>query len=623
MEVKTKVTVTRNSKLDTTLLTDKAQFTYSNKTKHAVASGTSTYRTNIATTTNESNALAIIGACLFKYKLSDWATMNSGLTAKERKTALMPALTARYAYGIIIKNNQQRDLQKRNIEAEIKRLSDEISILEQRKEQAKQWLSEHPDGADADHKPKKKEYNPLSYEEDCRLQRNKSKLERLHANDDWMDVTFGGKAKHRRIMRAIQRGDENAEDKLQKFLISRYSIYALGESTARYGNVTVIVTDDEHVRIRIPDEVQDAVAKAMGWEEQRTFLDIDMPVHFDYGNDVVVSNISQGLSTTNEIKFIDDRWVLITTINSDSAINRDTSEACKNGGAWTLDDGSRTFATGSDHPAVSARKAAQERRRAIERDIVSADIDREACAKRHARFAGIDVNANHIDVSICDAYGNPCGKPLTIPYAMYVDEKRTKSSILHALDRVKHICEYRHVECVFMEDLNGFLDSKSRVLNDGGRDFRRCVSSIPTGVFKEWAVRKLTTSSCHVEFVAAAYTSKCGKKFWSDLFSSVHHAAALMIARRGLGLGLFRRVPSGPLASRVKPSGCSDGCLSESESMSFDGGGLGSGGAVVGAGDVVLSAVSSERTDGKESHLNPSRVLRRRHVAHRVIPVLR
>ena len=614
--------VTRNSKLDMSLLTDKAKFTYSHRTKHAVTSGTSTYRTDIATTTSESEALAIIGACLFKYKLRDWKTVNSGITARERKAALMPALTARYAYGIIIKNNQQRDLQKRNIEAEIKRLNDEVSVLEQRKEQAKRWELAHQDGVDVDNKLKKRDCNPLSYEEDCRLQRNKSKIERLHANDDWTDVTFGGKSRHRRIMRAIQRGDENAEDELEKFLLSRYSIYALGESTARYGNKTVIVTDDGHVRIRIPDEAQDDVATVMGWEVPRAFLDINAPVHFGYGNDAVVSNISQGLSTTNEIKFVDDRWVLITTINSDSSINRDASEACKSGGAWTRDDGSRTFATGSDNPAVSARQIAQERRQAIERDIVSADIDRETCAKRHARFAGIDVNANHIDISICDAYGNPCGKPITIPYAMYANEKQTKSSVLHALDRVKHICESRHVECVFMEDLNGFLNSKSRVLNDGGRDFRRCVSSIPTGVFKEWAIRKLTTSSCHVEFVAAAYTSKCGKGFWSDLFSSTHHAAALMIARHGLGLGLFRRVPSSPLASRAKPSGCSDGCLNGSVPMSSDGGGLGSVGAVVGAGDVVSPAVNGKRAEDKESHLNPSRVLRRRHVNH-AIPVLR
>ena len=551
------------------LLTDKAKFTYSHRTKHAVTSGTSTYRTDIATTTSESEALAIIGACLFKYKLRDWKTVNSGITARERKAALMPALTARYAYGIIIKNNQQRDLQKRNIEAEIKRLNDEVSVLEQRKEQAKRWELAHQDGVDVDNKPKKRDCNPLSYEEDCRLQRNKSKIERLHANDDWTDVTFGGKSRHRRIMRAIQRGDENAEDELEKFLLSRYSIYALGESTARYGNKTVIVTDDGHVRIRIPDEAQDDVATVMGWEVPRAFLDINAPVHFGYGNDAVVSNISQGLSTTNEIKFVDDRWVLITTINSDSSINRDASEACKSGGAWTRDDGSRTFATGSDNPAVSARQIAQERRQAIERDIVSADIDRETCAKRHARFAGIDVNANHIDISICDAYGNPCGKPITIPYAMYANEKQTKSSVLHALDRVKHICESRHVECVFMED-----------------------------------------------------TSKCGKGFWSDLFSSTHHAAALMIARRGLGLGLFRRVPSSPLASRAKPSGCSDGCLNGSVPMSSDGGGLGSVGAVVGAGDVVSPAVNGKRAEDKESHLNPSRVLRRRHVNH-AIPVLR
>ena len=115
----------------------------------------------------------------------------------------------------------------------------------------------------------------------------------------------------------------------------------------------------------------------------------------------------------------------------------------------------------------------------------------------------------HIDLMVCDIHGNPCGKALTIPYEMYGSSKTNKSSVLHALDRVKHIVERRHVECVFLEELKGFLDSKSRILNDGGNVFRRIVSSIPCGELRDWLIRKLSSvPGCHVEFVSAAYTSK-------------------------------------------------------------------------------------------------------------------
>ena len=610
-------------KLKTNLLSDKAQFTYPNRTKHAVPTAASTYRTTLTTTVNERQALGVVGSYLYKFKLHDWAHVRSDSNMKERKSELTPSIGARYAYGVIVKNNTQCALQERNIKATIELLEAEIDELMRRKTQAQQWRLNHPDIVDDNGRmPRKKDYNPLTYEENGRLQHDQALLARYHRNSYWYDVTFGGKGKHKRVMRAIAHNEANAKELLKDFMLSRYSIYAIGESSAECGNKVIRLDGNAHLRLRIPDAVQGIVASIMQWEKPQKFLSIAAPVHFGYGHDAVMENVRNNLCTTHEIRYIDGEWVLLTTINSSSEMNTDTSTECLNGGAWTQDDGSRTFATGSDNPAVVSRRAAKERKQAIERDIVSADIDREASAARHELFAGIDVNANHIDVSFCDAYGNPVGKPLTIPYKMYANEKQTKSSVLHALDRVKHACELRGVVTVFMEDLNGFIGSQTRVLNSGGRDFRRCVSSIPTGVFKEWAVRKLSSASCHVEFVAAAYTSKCAGKYWFDLFSSVHQAAALMVARRGLGLVLYRRVPAGPSSSCVKMMECSQANRDAVDPMASDGGAVAVRGAIVGAGDVgSSSAVSSERLTGKDSHLDSHpRILRRRHAG--AVPVL-
>ena len=106
------------------------------------------------------------------------------------------------------------------------------------------------------------------------------------------------------------------------------------------------------------------------------------------------------------------------------------------------------------------------------------------------------------------------------------------------------------------------------------------------------------------QFVAAAYTSQCAKEFWLgssassaggsdscvDIFSGVHQAAALMIARRGLGLGLYRRFGNGPVASCVTSPVC---CPDRREDLAD---GLGAGDA---CGDAAVSGsvVSSRKRD--------------------------
>ena len=147
------------------------------------------------------------------------------------------------------------------------------------------------------------------------------------------------------------------------------------------------------------------------------------------------------------------------------------------------------------------------------------------------------------------------------------------------------------MSCVFIEKLNGFLDCKSKALNRGSHAFRRAVHRIPCGELRSWITRKLTFGECHVELVPAAYTSKCGEAFWSDLFDSNHQAAALMIARRGLGLGLFRRVPARPPRSSVTEGECGSACLGDESPAAHGrqvrvGGDFGEPGVAPGAGNI-------------------------------------
>lgn len=586
-------------------LSEKASWTFANGTTRGITDTASAYRADLHLTEQEECAITLIGEYLYGLRLQDWQTCkeNKGTDITGRQKAISKACNARYAYAICQMNNQQYQLQKRNIADEIRLLEKEQKTFDKREEKAAEWLKNHPDKlTDDGKKPAKKDYNPLGYSDYNRRDRNKKRLERIR--DGWYDVTFGGKPNHRTLMRAIQRdGYEANAEKMTHFKKSRYNIKAIGDSTHKFGNSIVRIDDTWHLSIRVPDALRQDFANIMGIElkeKEKPVLRIEEPVVFKYGADNIFYNITNDKAVTNDITFTDGKWIISTIVNSDSSTNTISSEAARNGGSVKVEDGGSSFAAGDDNPCVIARRAVRSANAALKRDTIRSNFDgkayahdaRASFAARGARFAGVDVNAGHIDIAVCDVYGNLIGKPRTVYFNSYRSDKQNKSSVLHALDVVRHFCERRHVECVFFEDLKGFLGSRSRTLNEGGHDFRRCVSSIPTGQIKDWGIRKLTSDSCHVEFVAAAYTSQCAKEFWLGssaalsggsedscvcVFSGVHQAAALMIARRGLGLGLYRRFGCGPVASCVMPPVC---CPDRREDPAD---GLGSGDACGGA----------------------------------------
>lgn len=592
-------------------LAEKASWTFANGTTRGITATANAYRTNLHLTEREEQALTLIGEYLYKLRLQDWKACkkHAGSNLADRQKSISKTCGVRYAYAICQLNNQQYQLQKRNIADEIKFLEKEQKTFAEREEKAAEWLKNHPDNlTDDGKKPAKKDYNPLGYSDFNRRDRNKKRLGMIR--NGWYDVTFGGKANHRVLMRAIQHdGYEANAEKMACFKKSRYNIKAIGDSTHKFGNSVVRIDDTWHLSIRVPDALRQDFANIMGIElkeKERPVLRIKEPVIFKYGADNIFYNITNDKAITNDITFTDEKWIISTIINSNGTMNAINSEAAKNGGSVKAEDGGMSFTTGDDNPAVVARRAVRSAKAALKGDTIRANFDDAACvhdarvsfAARGARFAGVDVNAGHIDVAVCDVYGNLIGKPRTVYFNSYRSDKQNKSSVSHALDVVRHFCERRHVECVFLEDLKGFLDSRSRTLNEGGHAFRRCVSLIPTGQIKDWAIRKLTGDFCHVEFVAAAYTSQCAKEFWLgasavssdgsedscvDVFSGVHQAAALMVARRGLGLGLYRRFGCGPVASCVtSPVCCPD--RREGSANGLGAGGVREGAAVPGLG---------------------------------------
>jgi len=105
---------------------------------------------------------------------------------------------------------------------------------------------------------------------------------------------------------------------------------------------------------------------------------------------------------------------------------------------------------------------------------------------------------------------------------------------------------------IMVEDLN-FTDIRwagRETLGHGrrGKSFRRTIAGIPTGRFRDLLVGMATNAGLWVVAVDPAYTSKWGRQHWlaplrrtSPATATVHHAAAVVIGRRGLGHNARRR----------------------------------------------------------------------------------
>jgi hypothetical protein len=81
-----------------------------------------------------------------------------------------------------------------------------------------------------------------------------------------------------------------------------------------------------------------------------------------------------------------------------------------------------------------------------------------------------------------------------------------------------------------------------------GRRFRRLVSGIPAGKFRDRLVQMTANAGLAVIVVDPAYTSRWGREHWlaplqdhSPALASGHHAAAVVIGRRALGHRARRR----------------------------------------------------------------------------------
>ena len=169
----------------------------------------------------------------------------------------------------------------------------------------------------------------------------------------------------------------------------------------------------------------------------------------------------------------------------------------------------------------------------------------------------VDVNHGHLAAAVIAPDGNVLGVPATIALGLAGLPSATRDGRLRAaISALITTAKARGARAIIIEDLNfaearaeghewtGSRPSRGR----RGRGFRRAVFEIPTGKLRDRVVQMAANAGLSVIVVDPAYTSRWGAEHWLRPLrehhpkATGHHAAALVIGRRGLGHRARRRV---------------------------------------------------------------------------------
>jgi IS605 OrfB family transposase len=175
---------------------------------------------------------------------------------------------------------------------------------------------------------------------------------------------------------------------------------------------------------------------------------------------------------------------------------------------------------------------------------------------RRYPVVAVDVNHGHLAAAVLAPDGNVLGAPATIALDLAGLPAGTRDGHLRAAITTLIATARRHgARAIVIEDLDfaqaraegreraGSRPSRGR----RGRRFRRAVCGIPTGKLRGRLVQMAGNAGLHVIVVDPAYTSRWAAEHWLRPLrehhpkATGHHAAALVIGRRGLGHRARRR----------------------------------------------------------------------------------
>ena len=167
-----------------------------------------------------------------------------------------------------------------------------------------------------------------------------------------------------------------------------------------------------------------------------------------------------------------------------------------------------------------------------------------------------DVNHGHLAAAVIAPDGNILGAPATIPLDLAGLPSATRDGHLRAaissLIATAQACGARAIVIEDLDFAEARAEGRERAASRPsrgrrGRGFRRAVSGIPTGKLRDRLVQMAANAGLSVIVVDPAYTSRWAAQHWLAPLrehhpkATGHHAAALVIGRRGLGHRARRR----------------------------------------------------------------------------------
>ncbi len=174
---------------------------------------------------------------------------------------------------------------------------------------------------------------------------------------------------------------------------------------------------------------------------------------------------------------------------------------------------------------------------------------------RQQPVLAVDLNDGHLAAWILDRHGNPVGTPHTLGLDLAGLPATTRDARLReTISRLIFLARLRGCAALVIEDLD-FADARAtgrETMGRGrrGKAFRRTVAGIPTAKFRDRLAGMAHHAGLSVIAVDPAYSSKWGAQHWLGALQETstgsitvtgHHAAAMVVGRRGLGITARRR----------------------------------------------------------------------------------
>lgn len=177
---------------------------------------------------------------------------------------------------------------------------------------------------------------------------------------------------------------------------------------------------------------------------------------------------------------------------------------------------------------------------------------------RAGGVVGVDLNADHLALTLLDTSGNPVRRPVRVPLDVTGATKQARDGRLRAaITTVLKHAKAAGATAVAVEDLD-FADSKGREKFGRRKAFRHTIAGFPTTQFKDRIVAMAHAQGLAVIAVDPRYTSRYGGASWQRALTTPtsiatrHEGASVAIGRRALGHGLTTRAGR-PGSPRQRP----------------------------------------------------------------------